>query len=57
MMIKGHEANSRDFVLVANRDRSALDTILVDFKPMAGSTIGELTAGFDIVLGKSPEIP
>lgn len=57
MMIKGHEANSQDFVLAANRDRSSLDTILVDFKPMPGSAIGELTADFDIVLGKSPEIP
>jgi protocatechuate 3,4-dioxygenase, beta subunit len=52
MMIKGHEANSRDFVLAAMRDKSSVDTILVDFKPLAGSTLGELTATFDIVLGK-----
>jgi protocatechuate 3,4-dioxygenase beta subunit len=57
MMVKGHEANSRDFVLAAAKDPSSLDTILVDFKAMAGSTIGELTANFDIVLGRSPQVP
>ena len=34
-------------------DPKALETVLVDFAPVAGSKIGELAANVDIVLGKT----
>ena len=36
-------------------DPKALDTVLADFIPVAGSKIGELAANIDIVLGKTLE--
>ena len=36
-------------------DPKALDTVLVDFTPVAGSKIGELSANLDLVLGKTLE--
>ena len=51
MHIKGHEANGRDFILNGIKDRRALESVLVDFKPIEGSKIGELSANFDIVMG------
>jgi protocatechuate 3,4-dioxygenase beta subunit len=54
MLVRGLEANNRDGV-VKGLDPKALETILVDFKPVAGSKIGELAASFDIVLGKTVE--
>src|SRR5919106_366838 len=54
LMVKGHPDNARDGV-VKRIDPTALDTVLVDFTPLAGSKIGELTANFDVVLGKTLE--
>jgi protocatechuate 3,4-dioxygenase beta subunit len=54
MLIKGHEANERDGVVRGVRRRNGLlDTILVDFKKVPGSKLGEWTAQFDIVLGRT----
>jgi protocatechuate 3,4-dioxygenase beta subunit len=50
MLVNGHPANARDS-LVRNLDPRALKTLLVDFKPLPGSKLSELTANFDIVLG------
>ena len=52
MLVKGLPENARDSV-VRGIDPNALNTLLVDFKPMAGSKIGELAANFDLVLGKN----
>jgi len=52
LLIKGHPANVGDGV-VKSLDTKALQTILVDFKPLPGSTLGELNANFDVVLGKT----
>jgi protocatechuate 3,4-dioxygenase beta subunit len=54
LLVRGHKANARD-VVVREMDRRALQTLLVDFKPLAGSKIGELTANFDVVLGKTAQ--
>jgi len=54
LLVKGHPDNARDGV-VKTIDPRALDTVLVDFTPVAGSKIGELTAAVDIVLGKTLE--
>ena len=37
------------------RDPIARETVLVDFKPIKGSKIGELTANFDVVMGVTLE--
>jgi protocatechuate 3,4-dioxygenase, beta subunit len=48
------ERNERDGVLRGIRDKAQWDAVMVDFKPLKGSEIGELTAKFDIVLGQTP---
>lgn len=54
--IKGHPQNERDGILQSvARDPKALQAVLVDFKPVEDSKIGELAANFDIVLGVTPE--
>ena len=54
LLVKGHPDNARDG-FVTKIDPKALDTVLVDFTPIAGSKIGELSANLDIVLGKTLE--
>jgi protocatechuate 3,4-dioxygenase beta subunit len=54
LLVKGLPENARDGV-VKNIDPKALDTLLVDFTPIAPSKIGELAANFDLVLGKTLE--
>ena len=54
LLVRGLEANARDGV-VKTLDPRALDTILVDFKRLPGSKIGELMANFDVVLGRTVE--
>ena len=51
MHVKGHADNARDFVLNGMRDAAARETLLIDFKKVPGSKIGELSANFDIVMG------
>jgi protocatechuate 3,4-dioxygenase beta subunit len=53
--IKGHPGNDRDGILRSIRDKKALESVLVDFKPMKESRIGEVVARFDVVLGVTPE--
>jgi protocatechuate 3,4-dioxygenase beta subunit len=53
MLIKGHRDNSRDFLFNRIRDPKARETILVDFRPVPESRIGELSANFDIILGQT----
>jgi protocatechuate 3,4-dioxygenase beta subunit len=51
--IKGHPANERDSVLKEIRDAKARESVLVDFTPIKQSSIGEVAARFDIVLGST----
>jgi len=53
MLVRGHPANERDNILRGVSDPKARDSVLVDFKPLAGSRLGELSASFDIVLGET----
>lgn len=53
--IKGEARNDRDGVLRGIRDPKAKESVIVEFAPMPGSKLGELTAKFDIVLGVTPE--
>jgi len=54
-LVKGHEANAGDLVTQRIRDPAALETLLVDYRPLPGSSLGELTANFDIVLGRTAQ--
>jgi protocatechuate 3,4-dioxygenase, beta subunit len=53
LLVNGHPANPRDSIFKALQPR-ALDTLLVDFSPLPGTKLGELSANFDIVLGVTP---
>lgn len=57
LLINGHPQNDGDGVFESASDPLARETLLVDFKPLPGSRIGELTANFDIVLGVTPQDP
>lgn len=52
--IKGEASNDRDRVLQGIRDENQRASVIVDFAARAGSPVGELEAGFDIVLGFTP---
>lgn len=53
--IKGFPGNPKDGVWKGITDEKARDSVSIDFSPMKGSRVGELTARFDIVLGFTPE--
>ncbi len=53
--IKGEKRNDSDFIFQSVKDPQARESLLVDFKPMQDSRIGELAANFDIVMGFTPE--
>jgi protocatechuate 3,4-dioxygenase beta subunit len=53
--VKGEPRNERDGVYRGIRDPKAREAVTIDFAPLEGSRIGELTARFDIVLGYTPE--
>jgi protocatechuate 3,4-dioxygenase beta subunit len=55
MLINGHPGNEQDGLFRAVRDPAARKTVLVDFVPIKSSKLGELSAGFDIVLGRTVE--
>jgi len=50
-MVRGHEANEGDLITSRIKDPKLLETIMVDYRPLPGSTLGELAATFDIRLG------
>lgn len=53
-LIRGFEANDRDGVFRRVTDPQDRRRLTTEFKPMPGSTIGELAANFDVVLGQTP---
>jgi protocatechuate 3,4-dioxygenase, beta subunit len=52
-LVKGHEANARD--LMQRLGPELLETLMVEYRPLPGSTLGELTANFDIRLGRTAQ--
>ena len=52
-MVKGHPDNEGDLIVERIGDPALLETIMVEYRPLRGSTLGELTAEFDIVLGRT----
>ncbi|MEI7922524.1 MAG: protocatechuate 3,4-dioxygenase [Planctomycetota bacterium] len=53
--VKGHPGNAQDMVLKGLKDMKQLESIMVDFKPVEGSKIGEVAGRFDVVLGFTPK--
>lgn len=53
--IKGHPGNAKDGVLNRISDSRQRENVIVDFVPLSGSKIGELTARWDVVIGVTPE--
>lgn len=54
MLIKGHPQNEKDGVFRQLKDEKSRALVMSEFLPMKDSKIGELTANFDLVLGKTP---
>jgi protocatechuate 3,4-dioxygenase beta subunit len=54
LMVKGHPANAKDLV-ASGLALAARQTVMADFTPLQGSKLGELTANWDIVLGRTAE--
>lgn len=54
-MVAGHEDNRGDLIVERIRDPAALESIMVEYVPLPGSTLGEVTGNFDIVLGRTAE--
>ena len=50
--INGHKDNNADPVF-RGLSQAGHESVLVDFRPVRGSRIGELTANFDVVLGRN----
>ena len=55
LFVNGHPGNDRDGVFRGVRDLIDRELVLVDFKPVKESAIGEFAANFDIVLGRTPD--
>jgi protocatechuate 3,4-dioxygenase, beta subunit len=54
-LVKGHETNARDGIIARIGDPQLLETLMVDYRPIPDSKLGELTASFDIVLGHTAQ--
>jgi len=57
LFINGHPQNKTDGVFRGVRDALQRELVLIDFKPVPGSRIGEFSATFDIVIGRTPADP
>jgi protocatechuate 3,4-dioxygenase beta subunit len=55
IFVNGHPQNRTDGVLGEIRDPFNRELVLVDFKPVKESKVGELSARFDIVVGATPQ--
>ena len=53
--IKGHPGNAKDGVWNGIKDAQQRENVTIDFAPLAGSKVGELTAKWDVVMGLTPE--
>ena len=54
IFVNGHEQNKGDGVLAGIRDPFERELVMVDFKAVKESKVGELSARFDIVVGVTP---
>ncbi len=56
LLIAGNPQNEND-LLYRRVNAAAQKTLLAEFKPLPHSQIGELTASFDVILGRTAEDP
>jgi protocatechuate 3,4-dioxygenase beta subunit len=54
IFVAGAPGNTRDGVFSGLRDAFDRELVMADFVPVKGSKVGELSATFDIVLGRTP---
>src|SRR5438105_2091620 len=57
LFVNGHPQNRTDGIFRGVRDPIDREFLLVDFRPVRESRIGELSARFDIVVGLTPARP
>lgn len=55
LLIRDFPGNLRDNVYTGLRDIIDRELVLADFKPVKGSKLGEWSANFDIILGRTPD--
>ena len=53
--IKGHPQNEKDGIWKRITDQKQRENVTVNFDPIPGSKLNELTANFDVILGWTPE--
>jgi len=53
--IKGEAMNQTDVLLNRVKDKKQRDSLIVDFKPIKESKVGELAARFDLIMGFTPK--
>ena len=58
MLIKGHPANERDGIVKRKRaEGDMLESVMVDFKPIAGSKLKEYAANWDATRAHASNVP
>jgi protocatechuate 3,4-dioxygenase beta subunit len=57
LFVNGHPQNRTDGILRGIRNPLDRELVLVDFRPVPGSRISELSANFDLVIGVTPAEP
>lgn len=55
LYIRGYPGNRDDDLFNEFEDKRARELVLIDFKPIRGSRIGELSARADVIVGATPE--
>lgn len=56
MLVQGDPGNERDGIVKSNRAKGEmLDSVMVDFKPIAGSKLKEYSANWDIIIGHTAQ--
>jgi protocatechuate 3,4-dioxygenase beta subunit len=55
ILVRGHSGNASDNIFNGVRDLIDRELILTDFKPIKESKAGELSAHFDLILGRTPD--
>lgn len=55
IMVAGHPGNAVDGIFHSAQGLVDRELVMADFRPIPGSKTGELSARFDIVLGRTPD--